>query len=485
MIFTVILASILLVFSGVIYWILSTTVYKELDYAVKFQAQEISDNINLYLTAKKNEPGNFEYAIQTTIAREVKPRQRWWTTDFDRRWERKIEQQDLSNVYINLTTLNGQSLKASSNMSEALFVILKKNIRFSTGAKDDFFNVKIDGRVIRMCNYPFIGPDGTSYVLQVGISQEPTILILQDWMNKVLMSIPIILILTSFMGGLMANRILHPVEKMAALAQQITQADLSKRVTTKKRYDYKEMAPVVDSFNEMISRLEKSFHHIRNFSSHIAHELKTPLTILRGETELALMSPRSPEEYQATLNTSLEETQAMLKIIDDLLFFTRMEHHPGWFKFEPIDFVVYIKEIVEQSAILAKRKQIKIECQLPANTKIIVNGDPLHLRRLFFNLIDNAIKFSPEKSRIEISVNTGDGRVIVRVKDQGRGITKKDADKIFDLFYCADTTSGGNGLGLSIAQTIAKAHGGLISVTEKAQQPPGAEFIVSLPTAHI
>jgi signal transduction histidine kinase len=111
----------------------------------------------------------------------------------------------------------------------------------------------------------------------------------------------------------------------------------------------------------------------------------------------------------------------------------------------------------------------------------LINADPLHLRRLFFNLIDNAIKFSPDKSRIVIVVAAETQHVRVSIKDQGRGITPKDAAKIFDLFYSADSVSGGNGLGLSIAQAIAKAHDGMITVSNNSQR--GAEFIVILPVA--
>jgi len=476
-IFTLLLATILLVFSGVIYWILSTTVYTQLDYDVKFQAKEISDNINLYLNSKKTEPGSFEYALKTTIA-QARPQQSWWTTSFDRRWQRRVDQQDLSNVYINFAALDGRSMQTSKNVNGELDDTLKKNIRVPRPNSDDLYNLKFNGRIIRMVNTPFVAPDGSTYILQVGISQEPTIQLLQDWMNKVLFSIPIILLLTSFMGGLLAKRILRPIEKIAALAQEITQADLSKRVETEDFYQ--EMDSVVYSFNAMIARLEKSFHHIRNFSSHVAHELKTPLTILRGETELALMSQRTAEEYQETLKINLEETQTMLRIIDDLLFFTRMEHHPGWFKLEKVDFLPYLGEIREQALLLAVRKQITIDYQMPKDKKITINADPLHLRRLFFNLLDNAIKFSPEKGQIDLIVSCEEPHVVVRVKDHGRGITMKDAEKIFDVFYSTDTTSGGNGLGLSIAQAIAKAHGGVITVAQKTQQ--GAEFVVTLPT---
>ena len=483
-IFTIILGTILIIFSGVIYWILSTTVYTELDYDVKFQAKEISDNIELYLKAKKNEPGSFQYALETTITKD-RPQQRWWTTAFDRRWQKKVEQQDLSNVYINFTSLDGRSLQTSKNVDGELLEVLKKHVRVPPADKDDFYNVNHKNKIIRMSNHLFNAPDNTSYVMQVGISQEPTIQLLQDWMNKVLWSIPIILLLTSFMGGVLANRILRPVEKIAVLAENITQEDLSKRVESE--HFYKEMDTVVDSFNEMISRLQKSFNHIRNFSSHIAHELKTPLTIMRGETELALMSERTTAEYQETLKTNLEEIQIMLRIIDDLLFFSRMEHHPGWFKFEKIDFLAYLSDIRDQSSILAERKHITINYTLPKNTKVMINADPLHLRRLFFNLLDNAIKFSPENGKIDLTVSVEEPHVIVRVRDYGRGISKNDADKIFDIFYSTDNTSAGNGLGLSIAQAVAKAHSGIITIAEKTSQgsqgsSQGAEFIVTLPT---
>jgi len=180
------------------------------------------------------------------------------------------------------------------------------------------------------------------------------------------------------------------------MANRITQEDLSARIKTK--HFGREMGALIDSFNEMIGRLEKSFKHIEQFSYHVAHELKTPLTIIQGEADLLLRKERSIYEYQQALRIILEESQRVLKTVDDLLILTKLGYQSSEvFKFEQFDFLEFFNEVVEQNRLLAANKGIGIRMDLhDVHSAVMIKADRLHLRRLFFNIIDNAIKYTPE-----------------------------------------------------------------------------------------
>jgi two-component system heavy metal sensor histidine kinase CusS len=475
-IYSLILAVILFIFSGVIYLIISNTLYVQLDNELKIKAREISSNISSYLEVKKEDPQALLFAVEKTISSQDRPLKRWWFVGFDRNWTKRLDEQNIRKDYINFVRPDGKPLSSSSTISPQLLKLflakaqLKKN-------KETVFYITHDSERIRVINYPFKTPDGKQFILQVGISPQPVVLLLQNWMNSVFISIPIIIILTSYMGWILASRIVAPVQKITDMANSITYQDLSKRVEP--HLFYEEMDSLTQSFNNMFTRLERSFKHIELFSAHVAHELKTPLTIMRGETELALMVERSKEEYKTALTINMEEIEKMLTIIEDLLLLTKLDYQPECFKFEQIDLAEYFRDIFEQSKMLASKKKQEIKLKIITKRKLLIKGDPIHLRRLFFNLINNAIKFTPAEGQIFLKLENIDNFVLISVTDTGPGISHEDIDKIFDRFYTGSHDSTGSGLGLSIASSIVKAHSGKLDVASQVNQ--GSTFLVILP----
>ncbi len=477
-IYSLILALILLVFSGVIYIILAQTLYAELDNEVRSKAEEIAGSIRTYVETRGDDPEALTFALEKTIANEDKVLRRWWYTGFERSWFERLDQQDLSNEYINFVSPEGKAVMHSQNLTPPLQDLFLGNL--NTEPKGFLFNVGHDDLKLRVVNYPFKTNGGPNYVLQVGVSPKPVILWIQNWMNLIFLSIPIFVVLTSFIGRILVSRMLKPVEKISNIANTISEEDLSKRVV--KENFYEEMDSLVDAFNGMIERLERSFNHIQNFSTHMAHELKTPLTIMRGEAELALMAKRTPQEYQKALKITLGEIASMLKIIEDLLFLTKTDHQPGIFNLEEVNFTNYFSEIYEQAKLLAAPKGIQVNLNLASKEPILVKADPLHLRRAFLNLLDNAIKFSNEQGRVDLNVDPGEDSLAVSVRDYGQGIPLQEQKKIFQRFYTLDHHHTGSGLGLSIAQSIVKAHDGRIEVS--SEEHKGSTFTVILPLLH-
>jgi len=308
----------------------------------------------------------------------------------------------------------------------------------------------------------------------------PADLLQRNKLLYILIPIPITLLFGYFIGRVIVVRILRPIKEITDTANNITHEDLSLRVKAENIDE--ELRSLIQAFNDMVSRLGESFEYITDSSSYIAHELKTPIAIIRGESEFALKKERDKEEYKRVISVSLEETKRMLKIIEDLLLLTKMNYQPDVLKFEQIELTQFIGIIYEQAKILASSKNIIVNIDIPQEAGTI-NADELHLRRLFLNLIDNAIKFTPASGSISISLEYENQKAIVSIIDTGIGIEEENLPKLFDKFFRIDGTvkdaAPSSGLGLSIAQSIAELHGGEISVTSRAGQ--GSNFTVSIP----
>ena len=308
----------------------------------------------------------------------------------------------------------------------------------------------------------------------------PADLLQRNKLFCILIPIPLTLLFGYYIGHLIIKRILKPIKKMTDTVKNITHEDLSLRVKAENVDE--ELGRLIEAFNDMVSRLRESFEYITDSSSYIVHELKTPIAIIRGESEFALKKERDKEEYKRVISVSLEETKRMLKIIEDLLLLTKMNYQPDVLKFEQIDLTQFIRIIYEQAKILTSKKNITVNINTSEETGM-VNADELHLRRLFLNLIDNAIKFTPVSGSITINLRYGDQKAAVSIIDTGIGIEEENVPKLFDKFFRIDTTikdaSPSSGLGLSIAQSIAELHKGEISVTSRVGQ--GTNFTVSLP----
>ena len=224
---------------------------------------------------------------------------------------------------------------------------------------------------------------------------------LRNWLYSIAISVPVDPAFDKFCRKNIGQQDSQPVYEITEMANRITQQDLSARIKTK--HFGSEMESLVESFNEMIARLERSFKHIEQFSYHVAHELKTPLTIIQGEAELLLRKERTKQEYQQALRIVMEESQRVLKTVDDLLLLTKLDYQPEVFKFEQFDFIEFFSEIVEQNRLLAANKGIGIRMNLHnTSTPLMIKGDRVHLRRLFFNIIDNAMKFTPEGGCVDM-----------------------------------------------------------------------------------
>jgi heavy metal sensor kinase len=292
-------------------------------------------------------------------------------------------------------------------------------------------------------------------------------------------SVPGALLLIGGLGYFLARKALAPVDQIRRLTEAISADRLDRRLPVANPND--ELGRMAQTINAMIGRLERSFAEIRRFTADASHELRTPLTAIRTEAEVALAKPCSPAEYQHLLGSILEECERLTRLADQLLTLCREDAGKSPPVREPVDLAALVDGVVETMRPLAQVRAIEVRAA--GNGPLPVQGDAARLRQVFYNLLDNAIKYTPEGGRIDVQLDRDDGHVVARVRDTGIGIAPEHLPHVFDRFYRVDKArsraEGGTGLGLSIVQSIVAAHGGRVEMTSRPGQ--GTTCTVTLP----
>lgn len=334
---------------------------------------------------------------------------------------------------------------------------------------------------LRLISVPIIHRDNLLYIVQVGTSMESIEDTLRRFLILLVVAMPIALAVSLAAGWFLAGRALRPVDAITLAAQRIAAGDLSQRLTMPTAPD--EIGRLAGTFNNMIGRLDTSFRQIRQFTSDASHELRTPLTVMKGETELVLRRPRALEDYQAVLESNLEEIDRMTRIVEELLFLSRADMGEVKLESKPVLLETLVEDIHRQAPLLGQDRNIEVV--LGTVMPALVQGDELRLRELLLNLVENAIKYSHPGGKVEIGLVTVGQEAILSVTDQGIGIGPEDHTKIFNRFFRTDGarnhTKKGTGLGLAICAWIVEFHKGRISVKSDVGQ--GSTFTVTLPLA--
>jgi heavy metal sensor kinase len=281
---------------------------------------------------------------------------------------------------------------------------------------------------------------------------------------------PVTLLLSAGLAYGLARKVLAPVDRLRRATDAVTVDRLDRRLAVANPHD--ELGRLTRTINALLTRLERSFTEIRRFTADASHELRTPLTALRTEVEVALTRPLSLADHQLLLGGVLEELVRMSRLTDQLLALSRRD--AGVEHWTPVRLSLHslMSGVVDTLRPLAESRGVRL--QFDAATATEVSGDEGRLRQVFINLIDNALKHTPEGGTVTVQIEQQNHVVIVTVADTGAGIAPEHLPHVFDRFYRVDKArtraEGGTGLGLSIAQSIAQAHGGAIEMTSTVGQ---------------
>jgi heavy metal sensor kinase len=398
-----------------------------------------------------------------------------------RNFEMGVATRNYYPIYFKILNRDGASLYVSREFEEIKYTLSDKIMADARNGKKtmESFHSPRRRTPYRIINTPVFRDGSLTYIIQLGTHLRFVRKSLSHFKRNISVVFPIILVLGSLGGWILARRSVSPIGYIASKTKTITSQNLSERLSPRGTGD--EMDDLIGTINGMIARLESSFKRMAEFTADASHELKTPLCALRGEAELLLSKERTTEDYQEGLAHFVERFDQVNRMINDLILLSKSDSSQVELNRVPLRLDLLIQDIGNLYHVLAEQKNIVLRIDPCQET--VVMGDKMRLQQLFTNLIDNAVKFTPEGGSIRIRVEKNKDFAQVKVIDTGIGIPKEEQENIFKRFYRVDKSrskeTGGVGLGLSIVEWIVHAHHGRIGVASEIGK--GSTFTVHLP----
>jgi heavy metal sensor kinase len=281
-------------------------------------------------------------------------------------------------------------------------------------------------------------------------------------------------------GYWLSRRALSPVDALVRTARQVGGTNLGSRLQKLDTGD--ELQRLSDTLNEMLDRIESAFQRITQFTADASHELRTPVSLIRTEAELALRRSRGETEYKESLRHILLEAERTTDLIEQLLWMARADSGCETLRLQPVDLRQTLSNMVNSWQQVATIRNLEFSASIDVPDSFVM-GDEILLRRLAEILLDNAFKYTPSPGSVHLSLQRKSDNLVVAVQDSGVGVAEEERSRIFERFYRVDKArsrgQGGAGLGLAIAQWIVTQHRGSISV--ESGPGHGATFRVDLP----
>lgn len=450
--YTMVLAYLLVIFSIIVYVLLATNLNQQVDKEIKLRAAHLADILQ---TADNG-------GVSGVITIDVNAIQ-----DF------QIQKDEIAQVF---SADGKQALSLGLQVHNA-----QSQTLVSRALQAEYFYATlptIDDRMLRVYAEPVLNESIIIGAILTGRSTDSVISVLQTYKNVAFIGVIMITILIGSGGFFLTSQALRPVSHLTRVAREIGSGDLSQRIEVS--YG-DEIGVLATTLNDMFDRLQAAFTRERRFTSDASHELRTPLAIIEAEATLALEKNRSKYEYQKALGAITQEAMHMSNVISNLLFLARDDAGKEVLDLEPVELGNFIDDLAEDVSVLCRRKKLTLEVGRLDNP--IIQGHETRLRQLFLNILENAIRYTPPRGTVSVSVTRQDTMAVVRVIDTGPGIPPEELGHIFEPFFRVDEgrgrTDGGSGLGLAIGQRIAKALGGRIEV--ESQVNKGSTFSVFLP----
>ena len=388
----------------------------------------------------------------------------------------EAEAAGVKKVFFRFLSANGQVF-SSSNMS------YWKDIDIDETAIHDLFHEKnsvfrtiaIEGRVEKV--RILYAPLSSNILLQVGLAMESQSRFLNAFQRIFIITMTLLIALAAGVGWFMARRAVSGVEAVTRTAQKISGGTLEERVPVKARGD--EIDQLAITFNQMLDRIETLLKEIKEMSENIAHDLRSPITRIRGIAEVTLTSSKTPGEYESMAASTIEECDRLLDMINTMLMISKTETGLDKLTEDEVDLSAIVRQACELFEPIAEDKNVQLIREIPDGIR--VRGDTPMIQRMVSNLIDNAVKYTPSGGMTHVAASETQAKVVVSIKDTGVGISQAELPRIFERFYRCDQSRSqpGIGLGLSLARAIARAHGGDIEAASGPNQ--GSIFTITLP----
>jgi heavy metal sensor kinase len=323
--------------------------------------------------------------------------------------------------------------------------------------------------------------EGRTLYVRVGRSERFARQELEEFATALGLSLPLAFAVAVGAGYWLARRALAPVAAMTVRARAITADRLEERLPVENPADeFGQLALVI---NDALARLERAFHTLRRFTADASHELRTPLTAIRSVGEVGLRERRSEADYREMIGSILEEAERLTTMADSLLLLSRADEGRAGLKRAAFGLAGLAREVAADLDVLAEEKRQQV--RVVAGAEVDVVADRVTLRQAVLNLLDNAIKHSPEEAAIEVVVRRAGADAVLEVVDDGPGIAPEHLLHVFERFYRVDSarsrSSGGAGLGLAIARWAVEANGGRLEVESEVRR--GSRFRIVLPAS--
>ncbi len=379
-------------------------------------------------------------------------------------WE-SLENPDL---YIRILDESGRNLIETQGMAELLPPALLQRATADKPASSGVTVTSPLGKPFRVMSAP-LRPDSPhpGRLIQVAVVFDADQNVLERYRRMLMAVLGTAALLSLGLGYGIARHGMEPVRELVAATRRVRSNTLDTRIQLNN--PPAELLELSEHFNAMLGRLEDSFLRLSRFSADIAHELRTPLSNLRGEAEVALSRARTIEEYREVLSSSLEEYAALAGIIDSLLFIARSESPEAEIRTEVVNVAVELRGLADFYGALASERGVFLDVTSPPELEAAL--DRTLFQRAVSNLISNAIAYTPAGGRITLSASEGPKGVRVDVADTGQGIPPEHMPHVFERFYRVDAVrsraTGGAGLGLSIVRTAVSMHGGDVSLSSE------------------
>jgi len=358
-----------------------------------------------------------------------------------------------SKYYFQLRALSGKLIEKSKSLGNLTLPYSKKMKKFVT--------LKVGNKYLRLINYI---DKKNQLIIQVAYNVADEISILRRFEIVIFSTLFLILFVSAVAGFFVSKSALEPIDRISEQIKTITEHNLDKKIDVGKVP--KELKGLIESFNTLLERLRRAFLREKRFISDVSHELKTPISVIQMQCEIALRKEREKEEYKKAIKTIESTVSLMSSLIEKMLMISRLENAEGSI-FSEVELSSVLMSAVELLKGKAQDYGVKIGLKVP-DEPIFIKGDKTLLMEMFTNLIDNAIKYNKTGGSVDIELEKLNGSVVVHVSDTGMGIAEEQIEKVFEEFYRTDKSRSkdieGFGLGLSIVKKIAQIHSAEVRV---------------------